>query len=368
MKLTGKRTGGTSVHGSIPSLAAKDKCIMDNRLQDCKCLLCKERNADKTGSHIVPSFIMKRINGDGMRDHEVGFEIRGAIVEPYFGRDIYEDKRREITENEEKMESRDNLDVSDYIFCTECEKYFGRLESAYAPSLSLSFSDSKTTINSKVSPSDALLFWCSIIWRVSVTGHLGQRLNTELEERLRKALSTNNTDDLNVKYALFRCKDYGKIEGKGTSVCIDIKDKAVLLVADDFMLVMVFDIGPKANEVQLMDIGISLNPDSLNDGIKPEEISPMPVSVFDAVMKSIMQLAVRSMRLPDKFEGLHNVVFGGSLPEELLTDILDLMQSHPCKMGDRYSVNHYAWCYKEVLKRHGYIRENGDNTFSVIRK
>lgn len=341
---------------------------MYNRHQDCKCLLCEEHNAYKTGSHIVPSFIMRRINGDGMRDHEVGFEIRGAIVEPYFGRDIYEDKRREITENEDKMESRDNLDVSDYIFCTECEKYFGRLESAYAPSLSLDFSEKRTTINNKVSPSYALLFWCSIIWRVSVTGHLGQRLNPELEERLRIALATDNTDDLNVKYALFRCKDYGKIDDRGTSVCMDVNDKTVLLVADDFMLVMVFDIGAEQQDVNLMDIGVSLKPDSLNDGVKPEEISPMPVHIFDYVMQSVMRIAVRSMQLPDKFEGLHKVVFGGGLPEELLTDILYLMQSHPCKMGDRYSVKHYAWCYKEVLKKHGYIRENEDNTFTIIRK
>lgn len=341
---------------------------MDNRHQECKCLLCKERNADKTGSHIVPSFIMKRINGDGMRDHEVGFEIRGAIVEPYFGRDIYEDKRREITDLEDKMESRDNYDVSDYLFCTECEKYFGRLESAYAPSLSLCFSEKRTTINNKVSPCDALLFWCSIIWRVSVTGHLGHRLNPELEERLRIALATNNTYDLNVKYALFRCKDYGTIDGRGTSVCMDVNDKTVLLVADDFMLVMVFDIGAEQQEVNLMDIGVSLKPDSLNDGVKPEEISPMPVHIFDYVMQSVMRIAVRSMQLPDKFEGLHKVVFGGGLPEELLTDILYLMQSHPCKMGDRYSVKHYALCYKEVLKKHGCIRENEDDTFTIIRK
>ena len=25
-----------------------------------KCLLCRQREADKTGSHIIPSFLMKR--------------------------------------------------------------------------------------------------------------------------------------------------------------------------------------------------------------------------------------------------------------------------------------------------------------------
>jgi hypothetical protein len=40
-----------------------------------KCLLCKKKEANKTGSHIIPSFLMKRINGGRVRDHEVGFVI-----------------------------------------------------------------------------------------------------------------------------------------------------------------------------------------------------------------------------------------------------------------------------------------------------
>ena len=58
------------------------------------CLLCQQHEADKTGSHIIPSFLMKRINGEGKRDNEIGFEIKNGIVETYFGRDIYEDKRK----------------------------------------------------------------------------------------------------------------------------------------------------------------------------------------------------------------------------------------------------------------------------------
>ena len=34
-----------------------------------KCLLCQLNDANKTGSHIIPSFLMKHINGNGKRDH-----------------------------------------------------------------------------------------------------------------------------------------------------------------------------------------------------------------------------------------------------------------------------------------------------------
>lgn len=332
----------------------------------CKCLLCKYNAADETGSHIVPSFIMKRINGGWKRDHEVGFVIKTGIVEPYFGRCIYEDKRREITDHEELMESRDNLDVSDYIFCKDCEKYFSLLESAYAPSLYLPFTEKANTINNKVAAKDALLFWCSIVWRISVTGHLGQKLSPYLEDRLRKALVTKSIDGLNVKYALFRCKDYGSADGRGTSVCMDVKDNSVLLVADDTILIMVFDIGDEQHKVQLMDMGLSLKPDTLNDGVRQEEISPMPIHIFDRVMTSMVQVAIRSMQLPEKFSGLHNAIFGGRLPKELMNDVLELIQSHPCKLGDRYTVEHYVWCYKEVLAKHGYIKDNEDGTFTLI--
>ena len=85
------------------------------------CLLCQQHEADKTGSHIIPSFLMKRINGEGKRDNEIGFEIKNGIVETYFGRDIYEDKRKAITDNEEKLYSRENYDIKDHVFCKYCE-------------------------------------------------------------------------------------------------------------------------------------------------------------------------------------------------------------------------------------------------------
>ena len=331
-----------------------------------ECLLCKHHNADKTGSHIIPSFFMKRINGDGKRDHEIGFAIKNGLVDSYFGRDVYEDQRRAITDQEEKMESRENYDVRDFIFCSDCEKYFSTLESAYAPSLLLNYTDGKNTVNNKVPSSVALLFWCSLVWRASVTGHLGHRLHPAYEERLRLALSINSIEDINVKYALFRCKDYRKVSGKGTAVCMDVKDNTVLMIVDDYMLIMVFNITGEQHEDVLMDIGLKLVPNKLNDGIKPEEIAPFPVDIFNLIMASVIRIAVKSMNLPNRFSGLHNALFGKSLPDDILNDILKLMQSHKCKLGDRYTIKNYAWCYKEVLKNRGYILENGDGTLSLL--
>lgn len=332
-----------------------------------KCLLCQQKEADKTGSHIIPSFLMKRINGDGKRDHEIGFKIRSGIIETYFGRDIYEDKRKKITDYEEKLYSRENYDVKDYIFCKKCEDYFSSLESKYAPCLELQFSKQENTKNKRIPPLDAILFWCSIVWRVSVTRHLGIRLNSNLEERLRIALESNSIDNLNIKYALFRCKDYSKKSKKGTLVCMDIKDKNIVLFVDDFILIMIFDIEEKIHETKLLEIGIKLKIDSLNDGKKIEEIAPIPPEEFSQLMFSIIQITIANMQLPKRFKDLHMEIFKDKLPENILYKILTLTQSS-WKLGDKYTHKHYAWCYKEILIKHGLLRENEDNTFTIFSK
>ena len=53
--------------------------------------MCQRNDADKTGSHIIPSFLMKRINGGGQRDHEIGFVSRHSKTRQLKG--VREDSR-----------------------------------------------------------------------------------------------------------------------------------------------------------------------------------------------------------------------------------------------------------------------------------
>lgn len=325
------------------------------------CLLCQINDADKTGSHIIPSFLMKRINGGGQRDHEIGFVMKNCTVDTYFGRDIYEEQRTAITSDEEKLDSRNNYDVKDHILCKKCETYFSGLESKYATSINLKFASSANTINTKVLPCEALLFWCSIIWRVSVTGHLGKRLHPDLEERLRSALATNDTSELNIHYALFRCKDYSNKTGMGTSVCMDIKDSIVLLFVDEYMLVMLFDMVDEKSDAELFEIGITLKKDSLNNGLREEEIAPLPIDVFSQLMYSVIRVSIEEMCLPEKFNELHKHLFGEKIPQKVLSDVFKKLQED-CKLGDKYTIQNYSLCYKEALRQNGFIMENDDGT------
>ena len=330
-----------------------------------KCLLCLQNDADKTGSHIIPSFLMKRVNGEGKRDHEIGFMVNNGVASTYFGRDVYEDKRRTITDNEQKMYSRENYDVKDYIFCKHCEDFLASLESKYAQSINLGFSLKSNTKNTKVTSNDAMLFWCSLVWRVSVTGHLGCQLHRDLEERLRKAIITNNIVGLNISYALFRSKDYSKKTNNGTFVCMDIKNNNVLLFVDDYMLVMVFDIKDDT-DVELFEIGLKLKKNTLNTGEKFEEISPLPTDVFTNLINSVVRVFITNMQIPEKIQKLHALFFRQPIPKDILCKTLERMRTTG-KLGDKYTVEHYVMCYIEVLKEYGLIIENNDNTLTIVR-
>lgn len=331
------------------------------------CLLCKENEANKTGSHIIPSFLMKRINGDGKRDHEVGFVIGVSEVTPYFGRDIYEAKRKDITDNEELLENRENLDIKDYIFCKFCEDFFASLESKYARSMNLQFNPTTTTINKKLSPSDAMLFWCSIVWRVSITKHLGIRINLDLEERLRVALNNNCIDNLNVHYALYRCKDYSKESSNGTFAYMDINDKNILIVIDEFILILCFDLGNDKQTINLFSHKFQLSKKVLNNGIKDEEITPITIEEFNKINEQALQLCNENMQLPNKFRELYKKIYHEDIPNKMLIEVVDMVH-RTGKLGDKYTIPHYAWCFKEILKKYGLIVENEDNTFTIVRE
>ena len=52
------------------------------------CALCQQREADKTGSHLVPFFLMRTIdNVDNKKERgmELGFELGKGHVKGYFG-------------------------------------------------------------------------------------------------------------------------------------------------------------------------------------------------------------------------------------------------------------------------------------------
>ena len=329
---------------------------MMERNERCKCLLCKHEQANKKGSHIVPSFLMKRINShDGclQRDHEVGFEIRSSEVKTYFGRSIYRDVREEYTDDQSMMESRFNPDMLDYVFCSGCELLFSKLESSYANCIDLKNEPDSLIINNKASGFEAMLFWCSILWRCSVTHHFGNSLHPDFEKKLRRVLLKKSIEGTNLQYALFRCFDYSKRYPGATVAIMESKKDTAILMIDEYLLIM-YNGNPAAKKKSTFLGGrAQFTPSQevvFNNGIDKERISCMPEEVFDQILLSICFYAASQMDIRGKFDQLHSRLFGVPAPPEIIEEIIDEMRK--AKLADIYTIPNYATAFKNVIDRH----------------
>ncbi len=76
-------------------------------------------------------------------------------------------------------------------------------------------------------------------------------------------------------------------------------------------------------------------------------------------------MVIRNMQISEKFKEIHEYIFRDEIPNDVLNDIFNIMQETG-KLGDKYTIEHYSFCYKEALKKHGLIVENDDNTFTIV--
>ena len=157
----------------------------------CLCELCKKNLADKTGSHMVPHFLIARVfSYDGSADRDkVVVEVANLANgknDRYFGHNVYDDTVNELlgrsfTDEEVEEESiKSNALTLDHVFCSECEKRLGVIESYYSEILSGT---------SEYPPHIPYLFWISVVWRMAV-GEFGMVMHRHHQEKLRTILNS----------------------------------------------------------------------------------------------------------------------------------------------------------------------------------
>lgn len=316
----------------------------------CKCLLCQQREATKKGSHIIPSFFMKRINsvdGCNQRDHEVGFSIGLGTVETYFGREVYEDKRREYTDDESRMDDRTNLDTKDNVFCPECEKQFSKYESKYCQTYNLPF-DKELVENTKVSGSEAALFWYGVIWRLSATKQNGISLNADFEEKLRKRALLEDTGNNDIYYALHYCKGYRK--DNPTIALFDCSGNVAMLIVDEFMIVLFNGRAAARSKEVLWGMNYKCKVANLNDGREPEKIGLFSKEIFGYIHHIIFKQLLGRINYRGKFNEMHRVLCNQDMPESIYQELIG--EICKAKLADRYTVKNYAISMKRVIQAH----------------
>lgn len=316
-----------------------------------KCLLCQKREATKKGSHIIPSFFMKRINsidGCNERDHELGFSIGPGIVESYFGRDIYEDSRREYTDDESRIDDRTNLDTMDNVFCPECEKLFSKYESKYCRTYDILF-NTDLIENPFLTGAEAALFWYGVIWRVSATGHFKVKLNPDFEEKLRLAILMENVNRIGVYYAINYCKDY-RTQDNPTIALFDCDDDVALLIVDEFMLIFYNGEEATHNNKWLWGMNYKCDVKKLNNGRNSEMIGLFPIHLFRAINDNILCKLLKRIDFRGKFNAFHKKLFGKDIPEFIYQEVME--QVNKAKLADKFTLRNYAMSMKRVLQSH----------------
>lgn len=341
-----------------------------------KCLLCKTNNADKSGSHIVPSFLLKRIEniiGKNKRDYEIGFQINVDDIKSHFGREVNEVKLEEIFGeiSEDLITKNKHPLIEDYLFCTECENRLGKVESTYSTSLNkFAPKQYKSGINSGIS----LLFWMSIVWRLSIIMHGSFQLTKNHEEISRRILNKFLREDLQqidlvslskdklakkITYKILRAPNFPRENGACLLIHPSFKYPYSILIGEYLLL---FSFSNNHNIYQNHDFfGLQL---PINDAIKnnvigKEIISYMSNDEMLMILNNIRnisaeQLANNFNQYLDEFHVLAGG-YGNSMSLNLKHEIFNELSKYDKPLGVKFTFDDFKAAILTVLKKNNLI-------------
>ncbi len=323
-----------------------------------KCKLCKITEADKKGSHIIPHFLLKKVDSKEdlkERDKAIGFRIGSTETTSYFGRSVLPDKLNEVfgAISEEDLNKNENPFIVDNYFCTNCEDRFAQIENEYAKTIN-KFKVGE--YENPITPEITTLFWISIIWRVSQDKKNGFILKPKEEELLRRILNQylkiklsdidfsairKDMDCNQLSYSLLRCPNYSK-ENATFVFFHPFHKMPYSLIIDEFVLFFYFKKGHR-NSIRQSFFGLEQNLEKcqLNSVNTSEKIYPIQFEHFKKCMEKVLHL------LTDKRLEFYNNLFdeahkalggkGNEMPIELKRNILNRIITGEKEIGDSRS-------------------------------
>lgn len=133
------------------------------------------------------------VNEEGKkgRDREISFKIEAYTTNAYIGRSVSVEAINEVLgkePTEEDLQQNINHYTEDYFLCSNCEKRISHIESYYSTKGKVN-GIPHSIISNEVESELAILFWISIVWRISVTDIPGPKLQPKERERLRNTLN-----------------------------------------------------------------------------------------------------------------------------------------------------------------------------------
>lgn len=339
-----------------------------------KCCLCEKKEADQTGSHIVPHFLLKRVvnvEGKTQRDYELGFRIDRMGMSSHFGRAVQPEKLEETfgeVSDEDISKNQQQLVVDNY-YCSGCEKRFSLIESAYSNTLS---KIDTNIYESGVSSIIGLLFWGSIVWRMSNHGQSGVKLKHEQEELLKNILDKylpkedikeldsidlDNSEDLSrLSYKLIRFNNIEENESKFVLIDPEYDNCSVLLI-DEYILAFIFDKNyedfEKNGKLGLEKLFESVEENEINGN---ERIHPFAKDVYSNIRKKLIDIAKEHYYsgVSEYCDIIHRELegHGDTMPQEIKNEIFQELALTEKKLGRKYTQEDLVSSTMKVMQKY----------------
>jgi len=338
------------------------------------CRLCSKEVADKKGSHIVSSFLLKRVinvEGKTKRDYELGFRIDKMGMSSHFGRAVQPEKLEEtfgeISDND--IEKNQQQFVVDNYYCSGCEKRFSIIENAYSKTLNKI--DSKV-YESGVTTILGLLFWGSVVWRMSNHGQSGVKLKHEQEELLRSILDKylpkedikelnsidfDNTEDLSrISYKLIRFNNVKENNSKFLLVDPEYDNCFVLLI-DEFIIAFTFDKNyedfKKSGKLELEKLFENVKESELYGN---EKIHPFAKDFYSNIRKKLIDIAKDQYYagVSEYCDIVHRNSGGqgDTMPQEIKNEIFQELALTEKKLGRKYTQEYLVNSTMKVMQKY----------------
>lgn len=330
-----------------------------------KCTLCQVNPATKTNSHIIPSFLVAMVasyDGSYARGKEIMFTIDPYKTRVYTGSIPSTEYERifnypELTEERIEQELSQNSVADDYIFCPTCEKDFATyLEGPYAE-----FSK----MGKKIDASIPLLFWISVIWRMSVAGTFGFKLKSHQEEYLQYCINqyfklkkekqdvSSYLSKIGLGYKLLYCKDYSKNNGSMIFARYDEQTDSLSLFIGDYCICMLFDARADMSSYSFFTLEAQFVDCVINNGILQECHMNISSAEMDLAMSSFIE-KVKKLKIYGEFKVLDKLweISGrwGIMPLRMKFCFLNLLYDDNVKIGERHTAKRYLEIFKYLVE------------------
>ena len=343
--------------------------MKDTSQKYAPCAICKSRSADKTNSHIIPSFfvaMVSSIDHSYKRDKELLYTIGDRNTTAYIGRSVREEELINSFDfmSDERLSEMSKQTISkDYIFCSHCEKKLGDyLETPW---------HNHIFNGSSISSDAAYFFWISLLWRISAYEGITLKLPNHIEKALGKRLNSfiqakDNKEDtkplLNkapFRYKVLYCKDYSKQHAGLIYYEYDHKNKIATMLLGDVAACFSFNKHGSFERQSFYGLEKAFANAPTNDGIGNEIVLNIDATILDATISNLLE-TIQDIRLKSDRKNIlemWKLVREKLIPlppkpvDNFVNFVIHELYNDSVKTGEKITHEYFAKCFGLGLEK-----------------